>query len=72
KRFVEGFSSLSAPLTKLTKKITKFQWTKACEHSFQEQKDMLTSASALALPKGSEGYVVYGDAFGVGLGCHLM
>ncbi|WMV50243.1 hypothetical protein MTR67_043628 [Solanum verrucosum] len=30
KRFVEGFSSLSAPLTKLTEKATKFQWTEAC------------------------------------------
>jgi len=71
-RFVEGFSSLSAPLTKLTKKIAKFQWTEACEHSFQELKDKLTSTPVLALPEGSEGYAVYCDASGVGLGCVLM
>ncbi|XP_049367248.1 uncharacterized mitochondrial protein AtMg00860-like [Solanum verrucosum] len=69
KRFVEGFSLLSAPLTKLTKKEAKFQWTEACENSFQEQKNKLTSTPVLALPEGSEGYVVYFDAFGVGLGC---
>ncbi|XP_070032356.1 uncharacterized protein [Nicotiana tomentosiformis] len=35
RRFVEGFSSLSAPLTKLTYKGAKFQWTDACKRSFQ-------------------------------------
>ncbi|XP_075110082.1 uncharacterized protein LOC142181216 [Nicotiana tabacum] len=36
RRFVEGFSSLAAPLTKLTQKAVKFQWSDACEQSFQE------------------------------------
>ncbi|XP_070040004.1 uncharacterized protein [Nicotiana tomentosiformis] len=44
RRFVEGFSSLSSPLTKLTQKGAKFQWTDACKRSFQELKDKLTSA----------------------------
>ena len=35
RRFVEGFSSISSPLTKLTQKTVKFQWSKACEKSFQ-------------------------------------
>ena len=72
RRFVEGFSSLSAPLTKLTQKAAKFQWTEACEHSFQELKDRLTSTPVLALPEGSEGYAVYCDASGFGLGYVLM
>ncbi|KAL5583519.1 hypothetical protein UlMin_015961 [Ulmus minor] len=37
-RFVEGFSSLSAPLTALTKKNKKFEWTERCEQKFQELK----------------------------------
>ncbi|WMV30371.1 hypothetical protein MTR67_023756 [Solanum verrucosum] len=57
---------------KLTQKATKFQWTEACEHSLQELKDRLTSSPVLALLDGSEGYAVYCDAFGVGLGCVLM
>ncbi|WMV19660.1 hypothetical protein MTR67_013045 [Solanum verrucosum] len=52
RRFVEGFSSVSAPLTKLTKKLAKFLWTEACEHSFEELQDRLTSSLVLALPKG--------------------
>ncbi|XP_059288944.1 uncharacterized mitochondrial protein AtMg00860-like [Lycium ferocissimum] len=52
RRFLEGFSSLSAPLTKLKKKTTKFQWIEACEWSFQELKNRLTSAPVMALPEG--------------------
>lgn len=72
RRFVEGFSSLSAPLTKLTHKGAKFQWTDACERSFQALKDRLTSAPVLTLPEGTDGYVIYCDASGIGLGCVLM
>ncbi|XP_069151931.1 uncharacterized mitochondrial protein AtMg00860-like [Solanum lycopersicum] len=50
-RFVEGFSFIAASLTTLTKKKDKFEWTEACEKSFQELKDRLTSASMLILPK---------------------
>ena len=31
--FVDGFSSIAASLTALTKKKTKFEWTEACEKS---------------------------------------
>ena len=38
RRFVEGFSKISMPLTQLTKKNTKFVWTPECEKSFEELK----------------------------------
>ncbi|WMV46227.1 hypothetical protein MTR67_039612, partial [Solanum verrucosum] len=53
-------------------KVAKFQWTEACKHNFQELKDRLTSEPVVALPDGSEGYAVYCDTSGVGLGCVLM
>ncbi|XP_059290859.1 uncharacterized protein LOC132044383 [Lycium ferocissimum] len=71
-RFVEGFSSIAAPLTKLTQKGAKFQWSEACERSFQKLKDKSTSAPVLTLPEGTEGYVVYCDASRTGLGRVLM
>nr|XP_009768418.1 PREDICTED: uncharacterized protein LOC104219425 [Nicotiana sylvestris] len=71
-RFVENFSSIAAPMTKLTHKAVEFQWSDACEMIFHELKKHLTSAPVLALPEGSEGYVVYCDASRVGLGCVLM
>ena len=72
RRFVEGFSSISSPLTKLTQKKEKFQWSLDCEKSFQELKDRLTKAPVLTLPEGTNGFVVYCDASRVGLGCVLM
>ncbi|KAH0644637.1 hypothetical protein KY284_032521 [Solanum tuberosum] len=51
RRFVEGFSSISSPLTKLTQKEVKFQWFEACEKSFQELKKRLTTAPVLTLLK---------------------
>ncbi|WMV09226.1 hypothetical protein MTR67_002611 [Solanum verrucosum] len=38
--FEEGFSSIAFPLTMLTQKNVKFQWSEACEKSFQELKDI--------------------------------
>ncbi|WMV29393.1 hypothetical protein MTR67_022778, partial [Solanum verrucosum] len=72
RRFVEGFSSISSPLTKLTQKTAKFKWFEACEKSFQELKKRLTTAQVLTLPKGTQGFVVHCDASRVGLGCVLM
>ena len=72
KRFVKDFSKISAPLTRLTQKNTKFVWSDKCEEHFQLLKDALTSTPVLILPSGSEGYTVYCDASRVGLGCVLM
>ncbi|KAL5563785.1 hypothetical protein UlMin_033532 [Ulmus minor] len=72
RRFVEGFSSLAAPLTALTKKGKKYEWTGKCEESFQELKRRLTSAPILTIPNGEEGFVIYSDASKIGLGAVLM
>ncbi|XP_075112245.1 uncharacterized protein LOC142182153 [Nicotiana tabacum] len=70
--FVQDFFKIAAPLTKLTQKNTKFQWTKECEQSFQKLKTCLTTAPILALPLGSGGFTIFCDASRVGLGCVLM
>ena len=72
RKFVEGFSKLAAPLTKLTRKEEKFVWSEACHQSFDELKRKLTSAPVLTLPSGKDGYTVYCDASRQGLGCVLM
>ena len=38
RRFVEGFSSIASPLTRLTQNMVKFQWSDDCEKSFAELK----------------------------------
>ncbi|XP_070036472.1 uncharacterized protein [Nicotiana tomentosiformis] len=61
KKFVEGFSTLASPLTKLTQKTVKFQCPDACERSFQELKSKLTSTPVLTLPEGTYEFVTDGQ-----------
>ena len=72
KKFVEGFSRIAAPLTKLTRKDVKYDLVDACQQSFEELKGRLTSDPVLVLPNGRYGFVVYSDASRQGLGCVLM
>ncbi|BBH09102.1 transposable element gene [Prunus dulcis] len=71
-RFVEGFSAIATPLTRLTRNGVKFEWMDECEESFNELKTKLTTAPVLTLPDDSGNFVIYGDASRQGLGCVLM
>ncbi|GKA02263.1 putative reverse transcriptase domain-containing protein [Tanacetum coccineum] len=72
RRFIEGFSKIAKSMTKLTQKGIKFDWGEKEENAFQLIKQKLCSAPILALPKGSEDFVVYCDASHKGLGVVLM
>ncbi|GKE39129.1 putative reverse transcriptase domain-containing protein, partial [Tanacetum coccineum] len=62
RRFIEGFSKIAKPMTKLTQKKVKFDWGDKAEAAFQLIKQRLCSAPILALPEGSEDFIVYCDA----------
>ncbi|GJU60315.1 putative reverse transcriptase domain-containing protein [Tanacetum coccineum] len=68
----EGFSKIAKSMTKLTQKGIKFDWGEKEENAFQLIKQKLCSAPILALPEGSEDFVVYCDASHKGLGAVLM
>nr|GEV73579.1 putative reverse transcriptase domain-containing protein [Tanacetum cinerariifolium] len=72
RRFIEGFSKIAKPMMKLTQKSVKFDWGEKEEAAFQMLKQKLCSASILALPEGSQNFVVYCDASHKGLGAVLM
>jgi hypothetical protein len=72
RRFIEGFSKLSKPLTALTRKNAHFVWMDECEQSFQKLKRQLVIAPMLAIPTESGSFVVYSDASKKGLGCMVM
>ncbi|GJR80862.1 putative reverse transcriptase domain-containing protein [Tanacetum coccineum] len=72
RRFIEGFSKIAKSMTKLTQKGVKFDWGEKEENAFQLIKQKLCSVSILALPEGSEDFVVYYDASHKGLGVVLM
>ena len=71
RRFIEDFSQLAAPMTRLTWKEVKFVWDDSCERAFQELKRKLTSAAILIVTERGQ-YTVYCDASKDGLGCVQM
>nr|GEV00628.1 putative reverse transcriptase domain-containing protein [Tanacetum cinerariifolium] len=70
--FIEGFSKITKPMTKLTQKKVKFKWDDKQEAAFQLLKQKLCSAPILALPEGSKDFIIYCDASIKGLGVVLM
>ena len=72
RRFIEGFSRLAAPMTRLTQKGVKFEWDDLCEKAFQDLKRRITSSPILIVPEQGQRYTVYCDASRNGLGCVLM
>ncbi|GJW01542.1 putative reverse transcriptase domain-containing protein, partial [Tanacetum coccineum] len=71
-RFIEGFSKIAKPMTKLTQKKVKFVWGDKQEAAFQLLKQKLCSAPSLALPERSEDFISYCDSSKKGLGAVLM
>ncbi|GKD47768.1 putative reverse transcriptase domain-containing protein, partial [Tanacetum coccineum] len=67
RRFIEGFLKIAKSMTKITQKGIKFDSGEKEENAFQLIKQKLCSAPILALPKGSEDFVVYCDASHMGL-----
>jgi hypothetical protein len=49
RRFIEGFSKISKPMTELLVKGKTFEWTPRREASFQELKKRLTTALVLTM-----------------------
>nr|GEX46898.1 putative reverse transcriptase domain-containing protein [Tanacetum cinerariifolium] len=72
RRFIASFSKIAKPLTLLTQKNKKFEWGVEQENAFQTLKDMLCDASILALPEGTDDFVIYCDASNQGFGGVLM
>nr|GEV86829.1 putative reverse transcriptase domain-containing protein [Tanacetum cinerariifolium] len=71
-KFIKGFSKSAKSMTKLTQKGIKFYWGEKDENAFQLIKQKLCSALIMALPEGSEDFVVYNDASHKGLSVVLM
>ena len=62
RKFVPRFADISRPLTTLTKKDTKFEWTSACQKSFELLKEALCGEPVLKYADTSKPYTLYTDA----------
>ena len=62
RKFVPRFADISRPLTTLTKKDAKFEWTLACQKSFELLKEALCGEPILKYADTSKPYTLYTDA----------
>ena len=66
RKFVPRFADISRPLTPLTKKDAKFEWTSACQKSFELLKEALCGEPVLNYADTSKLYTLYTDASKLG------
>ena len=73
RRFVRDFSTIAAPLNRLTKKDVPFEWSESCQESFERLKSALISAPVLVYPRFGPGneFILETDASKIGLGAVL-
>ncbi|XP_071707942.1 uncharacterized protein [Rutidosis leptorrhynchoides] len=72
RRFIQDFSKIATPLTKLMRKGVSWKWEDKQERAFQTLKEKHVQASVLVLSEGNDDMVVYCDASKQGLGCIIM
>ena len=71
RKFIQGYSSMVAPLTRLTRRDIPFEWDSACQRAFEDVKLALVHAPVLATPDFGKPFTVIVDASGVGIGAVL-
>ena len=72
RKFLQGNSQRTGPLTNLLRKNVAYHWTQACQGSFEQLKQDLTSATVLVSPDNTQPYELIADACGTGIGAILM
>ena len=70
-KFISHYSDLAKPLTDLTKKDRKFEWTKGCQQSFDNLKKRLMEELVLLMPDHNQPFQIELDASKVATGAIL-
>ena len=71
RRFIQSFSSISAPLNKLTQKHQTFIWNSDCQKAFDRLKESLIQAPILGFPNIQDQYFLDCDASSAAIGAVL-
>lgn len=71
RKFIKNYSSLAAPLTRLTSSLVPFLWSSEADAAFTLLKERFTSAPILTQPDPSQQFILEVDASDVGVGAVL-
>lgn len=72
RRFIYNFSRIAKPLTQLTKKDAKFEWSNDCAKAFEELKTKLTEGPVLSIYDPKRETELHTDASSRGYGAILL
>jgi hypothetical protein len=67
KILIKGYIQITAPMEKLLRKDTKFQWNDDCQHSLDTLKEMMVTMPILVFPKWENTFHVHVDASAIAL-----
>ena len=62
RKFKNRFADTVRPMTKLSRKDTKFEWSHDCQSGFEYLKTCLTESPILKYPNPQKRYAVFTDA----------
>ena len=71
RKYIPHFAEIAVPLTNLTRKAVKFEWSAACQEAFESLKKLLTTAPILSYPSNKGQFILDTDASGFAIGAVL-
>jgi hypothetical protein len=71
RKFIKGYAKITAPMEKMLRKDTKFQWNDECQHSLDTLKEKMVTTPILVFPDWEKTFHVHVDASSIALGAIL-
>jgi hypothetical protein len=71
RKFIKGYAQITAPMEKLLKNDTRFQWNEDCPQGLDTLKENMVKAPILVFPDWEKAFHVHVDASSIALGAIL-
>jgi hypothetical protein len=71
KKFIKGYAQITAPIERLLKKDTRFQWNEECQQGLDTLKENMVTTPILVFPDWENTFHAHIDASTIALGAIL-
>jgi hypothetical protein len=72
RKFIKGYAQITAPMEKLLKKDTRFQWNEDCQQGLDTIKENMVTSPILLFPDWEMTFHVHVDASSIALGAIMV